>query len=391
MVDQTFLEDEEGEEVRGLPEDILILHLIATGLLQVIERVKQEQVLRAPYPHTLQKGWDRLNMYCYQRQQPLVTTFSALLQLCREPMKKWPLRYELAHLDHEDTLLDGQFSTGVCESLACVSPDVEAELSERHFIDAVFRTCKQANRPDAYVALRRLFIQHPVLTALQFHEQLDLNRSLSLLKNHLKDAYEEAPLEYLLHDTYYGCPRCGNLLLPPGKTHPFRCENERCRRDPSIKPAHPYPASQEVLWLKRELRRFICIPGQAEIWLEQQLLALGLRVEMWPDFDAYDLRVTFPSGKYWAIDVKDWAKPFLLALHVDPIPQAPQCERAYFAFPHERSLLQNDYARAFRVACNELFHEGKGRVLIDGHKVRAAFDSNVVADAKRALAGGTHA
>ena len=33
---------------------------------------------------------------------------------------------------------------------------------------------------------------------------------------------------------------------------------------------------------------------------------------MWPQFDAYDLRIPFPDGTAWAIDVKDWANPSLL-------------------------------------------------------------------------------
>lgn len=391
MISQLFLEEEESEEALALPEDTLILHLIATGLLQLVERIERTHALSAPYPHALQKGWDRLNMFCYRNQHPLVHTLADLLQRCRQPMKTWPLQYDLAHLDDDDTLLADEFPTSICHSLACVSADVEAELSEQHFIDAVFQTCKQSKRPDSYVAFRRLFIEHPVLTAFQFHEAFDTTPALRPLKNLVKDAYDEAPLEYLYQDQFYGCPRCGNLMLPYEQGRRFLCENERCRSDPVIKPAVLYPADQDVLWLRRGFRRFISLPGQAEIWLAQQLMALGLRVELWPDFDACDLHVFFSNGVYWAIDVKDWASPFLLALHVDPIPQGPQCERSYFAFPHERRLLQGDYARAFRTACNTRFQEGKGTVFIDGQKTRAVFDTDLVTDAKQYLAGGMHA
>ncbi len=387
---QHFLEEEGSEETLPLPEDVLVLHLIATGLLQLAKRVEQKHTLNVPYPYALQKGWDRLNMHCYRNEYPLVHTLADLLLLCRQPMKTWTLQYDLAHLDDDDTLLADEFPTSMCHSLACVSADVEAELREQHFIEAVFQICKP-NLSDSYVAFRSLFIENPVLTALQFHQKFETISALRPLKNLLKDAYDEAPLEYLHQDQFYGCPHCGNLMLPHEQGRRFLCENERCRRNPVIKSAILYPSDQDVLWLRREFRLFISLPGQAEVRLAQQLRDLKLRVELWPNFDACDLHVFFPNGKYWAIDVKDWASPFLLALRVDPIPQGPQCERAYFAFPHERRLLQGDYVQAFRTACNTRFRERKGAVRIDGKKMRAAFDSDIVTHARQYLAGGMDA
>jgi hypothetical protein len=389
---QLFLLEEEGsEEALPLPEDALILHLIATGLLQLAKRIERTRTLNAPYPPALQKGWDRLNMLCYRNQHPLVHTLADLLQLCRQSMKTWTLQYNLADLDDDDTLLtDDEFPTGICQSLACVSADVEAELREQHFIDAVFQICKP-RLPDSYVAFRRLFIEHPVLTAFQFHEKFEMTPALRPLKNLLKNAYDEAPLEYLYQDQFYGCPHCGHLMLPHEPRRRLVCENERCRRNPAIQSPIIYPSDQDVLWLRREFRLFISRPGLAEIRLAQQLRDLGLRVELWPNFDACDLHVFFPNGTYWAIDVKDWASPFLMAFRVDPIPQGPQCERAYFAFPNERRLLQGNYVQAFCTTCNSRFQEGKGTVCIDGQKMRAAFDSDLVTDARQYLVGGRHA
>jgi hypothetical protein len=77
------------------------------------------------------------------------------------------------------------------------------------------------------------------------------------------------------------------------------------------------------------------------------LEALGLDVELWPAFDRYDLRIVFPNREVWAVDVKDWANPFLLARRVKPIPSDPPWTRAYFVFPDERRAQREDYLRAF--------------------------------------------
>jgi hypothetical protein len=74
-------------------------------------------------------------------------------------------------------------------------------------------------------------------------------------------------------------------------------------------------------------------------------------------YDQYDLRVTFPDQKVWAVDVKDWANPFLLARNVRPIPQKPDWSKAFFVFPDERHHQRKDYLRAFRNNCSLLTND----------------------------------
>jgi hypothetical protein len=126
----------------------------------------------------------------------------------------------------------------------------------------------------------------------------------------------------------------------------------------------------------------VTLPGLAEIRLEQRLLKLKLKVDLWPDFDSYDLRIEFPDGKAWAVDVKDWASPFLLALHIKNIPLNPPVERGYFVFPDERSW-QADYVRAFRNTCNS--RKSTGKVTIGG-RIQAKFERQFLIDVKKRLA-----
>ena len=56
------------------------------------------------------------------------------------------------------------------------------------------------------------------------------------------------------------------------------------------------------------VRQFVTGPGRAEVDLERRLCALGLRVEMWPGFDAYDL--PFPKRVHQILEAGSGADPF---------------------------------------------------------------------------------
>lgn len=366
-----------------LPQDILILHFIATGVVQLAERIARGTPLDSRYPVPLQLGLNRLNVIRYRQGLPLVRSIPHLLWWCQLPLKDWPLNISSAQLNPDNTLLDKQFPTNVCEELACATSDVEADLSEQRFINAVFTTCQTANSPRSYVTFRRLLIEHPVLTEFELIQQRNDHPELNLLIDHLKIAYEDAPLDYMLGGYFHCCPICGNLKQPTVQMDRLLCEEERCRRQYTTQSGRTIAAREHVLWLKRGLRRFVTIPGLTEIRLEQQLLSLQpkLKVDLWPDFDSYDLRVEFPDGKIWAVDVKDWANPFLLALRVKNIPLSPLIERGYFVFPNERSQ-QPDYVRAFRNTCNS--RKSLGGVTING-RIQAKFEKHFIADVKERL------
>ncbi len=364
------------DEPIDFPPDLLALHLIATGVLRYHAQVIKGTFLKEEYPPSLELGLNRLDAILYRQGFPLLRSVPALLAQCQQPLKDWPLSFPNAQLDPETQLLSGPFPTRVCTDLACAAADVEAELSERRFMDRVFALCKNAN-PAFYSEFRRFLIQNPVLTATTF---LDAQETLSyaeVLKEPLQAAYEKAPPDYLYQGHFLCCPHCGNLLQPL-LSEPFPvCEEERCRRLPYssrlVKKLHRIPARQEVYWLRRDLRRFVMMPGKAELRLEERLLKLGVQVEMWPEFDRYDLRVIVPIRRkmIFAVDVKDWASPFLLARKVkrQGFPTTPVWDHAYYVFPQERRRDQPRYVEIFQAVCNS-----QPSSLPIGGSVKAAFE-----------------
>lgn len=366
-----------------LTQDELTLHLIATGVVKAARQAEKGNVISVPYPLPLQLGLDRLVLVSVRRNVRPPQGIPDLMHWCQQPIEHWPL--ELS--DHEailpETLLDGFLPTEVCETWACASADVEAELTEQELLRGALSVCQNANAPQSYVALRRLFIEKPVLTSFELQQKL-AEPSFDCVNSHLSNAYEAAPIACITDDkSYHCCGECGNLLLRT-VVGGLICEEQRCRRKQANGTAfvgRTIPAREEPVWLKRGLRRFVAAPGRAELRLEMKLKKLGLAVELWPAFDRYDLRVSFSDGEVWAVDVKDWADPCLLARRIradggTPIPTSPSWTRAYFVFPDERKVERPDYVRAFQNQSSQL-----------PKHLHAAFEGKFLYDVRRKLKG----
>jgi hypothetical protein len=370
--------------IEKFPASKLTIQLIATGLMKLSDQTGRGRPIYLPYPTSLQRGLDKLGLECIRQGHKPVQGVPELLDWCRQPFDKWPLSLDLEEIGPGDKLLDDQIPTATCEAWACLNPDVEAELSEQQLMLSVMALCRAAGRPESYSAFRRLLIEQPVLT--QF-ELLQKKSELTLypVLDQLVEAYQPAPLHCLAQDgKFYICQSCGNLLAltPSGE---LICEDETCRL--SCGPARTnlntllaqsknksIRYQDEVFWLKRGLRRFVTAPGRAEIRLYNRLTDLGIEVELWPNFDAYDLGIKFNTGEVWAIDVKDWANPFLLAQKVKPLPEQPYWNLAFFVFPDEKLKERPDYIRAFKNNCS--FIGGRYDAVVETILIERALQNN---------------
>lgn len=358
-----------------LSQDELTLHLIATGVIKLYESVKKSQAPTLPYPKELQRGLDRLVLCCLRHGQTPPQGVPDLLLWCRKPLSVWPL--ELSEdIGKSDKLIDEYGSpSSVCDEWAIVSADVEAELTQKQLLLNVMQVCQSAESPDSYVAFRRLLISQPVLTEFKLLEHCT-DPLLEKLAEQIKAAYEPAPESYAVEGQFYCCSNCRNLMLRTVKGE-LICSEARCRNKGLAKPGNPISQKQGVLCLKRGLRRFIAVPGIAELRLAEKLEKLGLSVKLWPNFDKYDLQIIFPDEEVWAIDVKDWVDPFLLAKKVKqqnpPIPHDPPWTKAYFVFPDDRKKQRSDYVRAFRNHCKL------------PKQIKAKFEKDLIKDVKQKL------
>lgn len=362
-----------------LPDEVTV-HLIASGLITLTQQAQDQPALTLPYPEPLQRGLNRLVLACLRRNRPPPRSVMDLLNWCRKPLIKWDLDLPDGSVADHERLLDDHIPTATCEAWARSGGDIEANLSEETFMRNVISTCTTLDNPEAYTAFRRMLIERPVLTAFEFQKARN-EPHIDILDEHLRGAYEPAPRSAAHNGQWATCAICGNLLLR-GRRGELICEDEQCRAQGRRTPGRLLPLRDEVVWLRRDLRRYIAAPGRAELRLAANLEALGLQIELWPAFDRYDIRVVFPDKTVWAIDVKDWSNPFLLARSVNskPFPNDPPWDRAFFVFPDARRAQRSDYMRAFRNA---------SRILSD--RVEACFARDLLRRAKEQLERGSHA
>lgn len=357
-----------------LPDE-LTLHLVASGVIKLAENIKNGKAPTLPYPKELQRGLDKLCLTYLRQGKTPPQGVPDVLSWCNRPIREWSLQLSEENIGTKEKLLDGQIPTAICEEWAIASPDVEAELTQKHLLMNVIQVCRSNQASDSYVAFRRLLISEPVLTAFEFQQHC-INPLLERLDKQIETAYEKAPESCVVDGHFHCCVHCSNIMLRTIKGE-LICAEERCRAKNTSKSGRRIPQKQEVIWLKRGLRRFIAAPGRAELTLAEKLKKLGIQVNLWPNFDSYDLLIVFPDGEAWAIDVKDWANPFLLAHKVKQqnplIPNYPPWTQAYFVFPNDRREQRPDYLRAF---CNHCPLP---------KEIKAKFESDFIKDVKRKL------
>jgi|SRR5579859_8198934 len=347
------------------------LYLVASGVIRLVEDSTSSSPLA--YPPSLQMGLDRLALACIRQGVAPVQGVPDLLIWCHRPLATWPLDLEPDAVGPDDRLLIGTRPTTICDEWAVAVADVIADREETVLMHAVLTACRLADRPQDYVAFRRWLIEYPVITALEL-QQARASEALAPLAEQLRSAYSEAPAECESAGSFRTCPDCGNLLWPT-VGNGWVCDDSRCRPAPESRLPR-IPARGEVLWLKRGVRRFVAAPGRAELDLYKRLQNPGLIVDLWPAYDAYDLRIQFPNREVWAVDMKDWSNPVRLANQVKPIPDTPPWTRAYFVFPDARRDERPDYVRAFKTRC---------RVLSSAPPVGAMFATNLVNQVSRRL------
>jgi len=346
-----------------------LLRTVATALLVMSRRLHAGDPVYEP---VVQRAFDQLVLLCLRRGETPPGSVPEMARWARSrPVTAWPLNLFDAEVTDEQLLVDPETTTPTqfCLEWAISSPDPTAEQFENLLMNEAIATCRAAHAPDSYTALRRLMIENPVLTSGQLAElsaDVDLHPVLDLIRS----CYEPAPAAYLRDGRYVTCKRCGCLMVPiTGGA--LRCELDRCKRDSTTEKGSQLPAHAGggVHQLRRPLRVFITGPGLAELDLERALIKLHLQPQMWPNYDAYDLRVTLPHGQVWAIDVKDRANPALLGRTTTPFRTNPPFTQAFLVVPAYRLIEREDYQRVFN---RNLPSELRGKVKLHTDKALLA-------------------
>ncbi|WP_154760247.1 pPIWI_RE_Y domain-containing protein [Amycolatopsis pithecellobii] len=302
------------------------------------------------YDATVQNTYNQLVLLCLVNGHAPPASVPDMVRWAAErPIGEWPWTLPDDFDGASAFLVDGSTRTPTqqCWEWRIVARDVAAEQVENQLMREAIAACQAAHAPESYTAFRRLLIRQPVLTEAERVALAD-DLELELLHDVIKRCYDPVPASYLRDGSYAVCARCGCLLAPIGHDR-YVCELDRCRRDQHPRVGRRVEARRGsgLYQLNRPLRMFITGPGLAETDLESELVARGLRPEMWPNFDAYDLRITLPRGRVWAVDVKDRANPALLGRSALPLRSDPPYDEGFLVAPQYRFDEREDYGRVY--------------------------------------------
>lgn len=160
---------------------------------------------------------------------------------------------------------------------------------------------------DEYVAVRLFIAEHP-MCSLRDIRSFKLRHNSPETAGILSDAYEDIPQDC------YVCPECGWTMRFAGKR--AVCCNSSCSR------THPTRADLERVSSSAEKRlthgvmRYMCVPARLELEIREKAEKLGCKAELWPNNDEYDVKITLPDGRVWAIDAKTHRNPHNLAADI---------------------------------------------------------------------------
>jgi len=327
----------------------MLARLLATAIVELADN-PEPAMFKLPYPASAQRAVDLLGARALRRGTQAPTSVPDLVRRCQQiPLNGWDLDLSTFGVTDTDLLIDPVTVTPsqLCYEWAVDAPDATADLIEQDLLLNVMATCADRNLPHSYVAFRRLLIEQPVLDQIAWMK-VATDRHLAPLLELVRASYQPIPAAFVRHDEIMTCARCKCPLVPT-LNDGWACELDRCRWE-GLKVGKQIPASPDLQVVLRPLRVFITGPGRAETELEQAMIRLGLQVEMWPNIDTYDVRISFPTGRIWAVDVKDRASPSILGRTATALRPNPPYTDAFYVVPDYRKAQRDDYGRVFRQA-----------------------------------------
>lgn len=311
--------------------EVILSHL-ARGLIELERMTDAPGPTGLPYPRSLHIAWNRLGRLMLRQGLPIPSSLPSLLDQCGQPLPWQGLALPQGTYLPGDRLLADRRVTDACIEIAEMGDDLEHDES---LMKRVLEFCRLQG-PElqpSYERFRSFVIEELVIPSIKL---LDAYQEFpQVMGDFLKQAYEEVPASCLCDGKVYVCKHCGYTVTWQGDEP--RCAWQQCPgdRDPNSTVAVPY-SREQLVRLRPGLYRYVAIPGRAELAFYRQVKQLGLPVDLYPEFDRWDLRVHMPSGETWALDFKDWGRPYWLAEELKGKRCDPEDARAIIVIPDRR-------------------------------------------------------
>ncbi len=333
-----------------------LLVFLSVGLLKQADAQVQDMPAPITLDHDdLQNGWEQYSYLCYSAGCTPPRTLPEFIRLLHVPLPEWPVIGDLCReAEFADPLLKSGRPTALCDRLG--APHLGSHVIDLELDDQYFRilhdACKQTSAPDQYSRAREFLVRNPAVDDA-FEAIVANGVWTDTVRESLKRCYESIPSACIRNrgnqKVIVICPHCGWPLVWEGS-------KARCHAG-GVCAALFGDLSQSEIWRQYQsammrtrggIQHYVVAPELALIGLYDKLSKeWGLRCTLYPEFDAYDLLVTFADSRRYAVDLKDHVSPVRLAiaLHDRTFRFWPEWDKAFYLFPDYRA--DEGYLREF--------------------------------------------
>lgn len=321
-----------------------MLYAIAVGLYE-----KEQSTDKYPYSNYLLFGMNMFAALAFKYGQIEVLSdlheAAFLKRFAAKPVKDWFVGWndELVKEISKYSLFqtralintDEKFNYYITDECADLYNSKESDLFNSLEQNHIYRMMKELDS-EQYTTVRRFIVEHPICTEQEIRG-FKINHSENEICEIIAEAYEDIP------KGSYCCPVCGWTMTFHG-IQAFCCNNSCAEKHP-LKEQLKALNILEYKRLKHGVMRYMCLPGKLELEIKVQAEKSGCKTELWPEKDRYDIKITFKSGKVWAVDAKTHNNPYMLANSIkeDNMPSTVSADKIFYVIPEERKHEHADY------------------------------------------------
>ena len=309
-------------------DDEILFIKLCKGIVQICDRINRGEPAylvddeSQPFPKTLYEAFQGLSLKWILRDKEMLhPAILCMVEASRKSVEMVePDFCELVDFPEEPLIENMTRPSEECEAWASrYALNLERDQNQS-YIPRLMAEIERLSLPNSTYTIFRSFIaENPFPSDATIALFRSNNPVIEPVKDLLMQAYRDAPPQ---SESMPLCKICGGYLDCAARDIEGCCEPLQSRVDRA-------PIEDTVICLIR--------PSLIELRLAQTLEKMGLQVELWPELDKADLRVTLPSGDIWALDAKDWGSATMLAreLNQDTIPNIGQ-SRSFFVVPDYR-------------------------------------------------------
>jgi hypothetical protein len=346
---------------------------IAVGLVEQQEQITVGASLPVTSPNiNLKKGIEQLATLCVANQVMPPKHHKEIVEWLHRPLEEWvePLGSLMEEIGLTEPLLQFGIPTDTAFALAervNQGHDTDLEIQDLAFKE-ILSFCKTNQLDQQYIKARLSLVQSPYLErgAIEIRRDLEWHPTIRDL---VCASYEKIPPKCRVpkdgREYITLCPRCGWVLNWEGtKRRRAVCYSSLCcQLEARINYTERWlPYRPEAMRTTRGIQASVVAPERLLLEMRGTLQSKGMTCELWPNVDAYDLRVHL-KGELWAVDLKDHAFPVELARDLKPFKDSPRWDKAFYLLPDHRNTL--NYNRKFQPIWRERHHQEPDLAKID--------------------------